>query len=89
MINEHDPLMIHCPMLGGEVPFQYCRTVNEELPCGKIIICWEFRIQIGKFLNGHYSLEQIGRAFAPPSKTRIETILELVEKARKEKEERG
>ena len=87
MIEEHDALITRCPQLGGEIPFKYCRTVNEDLPCQKIIICWEFRIEIGKFLNAHYSFEQIQRALAPPTKTRLETILELVEKAKKIKEE--
>jgi hypothetical protein len=87
MIEGHDALIIRCPMLGGEVPFQYCRTVNDNLPCRKIIICWEFRIEIGKFLNENYSIDQIQRALAPPSKTRIETLIELIEKAKKIKEE--
>ena len=87
MIEEHDALIIRCPRLGGEVPFQYCRTVNDDLPCRKIIICWEFRIEIGKFLNEHYSIDEIQRALAPPSKTRIETLIELIEKAKKIKEE--
>jgi hypothetical protein len=87
MIGEHDALIIRCPMLGGEVPFHYCRTVNEDLPCRKIIICWEFRIEIGNFLNEHYSLGQMQRALAPPAKTRLDTILELIEEAKKIKEE--
>ena len=87
MIEEHDTLIIRCPILGGEVPFQYCRTINEDLPCRKIIICWEFRIEIGKFLGENYSFDQIQRALAPQTKTRIETILELVEKAKNIKEE--
>jgi hypothetical protein len=87
MIEEYDDLLIRCPMLGGEVPFRYCRTLSEELPCRKIIICWEFRIEIGKFLSEHYSLDQIEKAFSPPTKTRIETIVELIEKAKKIKEE--
>ncbi len=87
MIEEHDELIIRCPMLGGEVPFRYCRTLNDELPCRKIIICWEFRMEIAKFLSDHYSLDQIEKALAPPTKTRLETILELIEKAKKGKEE--
>ena len=83
MIEEHDELIIRCPLLGGEVPFRYCRTVNEELPCRKIIICWEFRIEIGNFLGENYSLDQIQCALAPPTKTRIETIIELIDKAKK------
>jgi hypothetical protein len=87
MIEARDALTIRCPQLGGEVPFHYCRTVNEDLPCRRIIVCWEFRIEISKFLNENYSVEQIERALAPPTKTRIETILELVEKAKQIKEE--
>ncbi len=86
MIEEHDALIIYCPQLGGEVPFRYCRIVNEDLPCRRIIVCWEFRIEISKFLNEHYSSDQIGRALEPPTRTRIETILELIEKAKKIKE---
>jgi hypothetical protein len=87
MIEEYDALVIRCPQLGGEVPFSYCRTVNEDLPCRRIVVCWEFRFEIAKFLGDHYSIEQIERALAPPTKTRLETILDLIEKAKKGKEE--
>ncbi len=87
MIEEHDALIIYCPQLGGEIPFQYCRTVNEDLPCLRIMVCWEFRIKISNFLGEHFSIDQIQRASAPPTKTRLDTILELIEKAKKIKEE--
>jgi hypothetical protein len=87
MIEEHDALILYCPQLGGEIPFRYCRMVNENLPCRKIMVCWEFRIEISKFLSEHYSMDQIQFALAPPTKTRFETILDLIEKAKKIKEE--
>jgi hypothetical protein len=87
MIKEYDELVIYCSILGGEVPFRYCRTLNENLPCRKIIICWEFRVEIGKFLSENYSPDQIHQALVPPTQTRLETILELIEKAKKIKEE--
>jgi hypothetical protein len=87
MIEEHDALVIYCPQLGGEIPFRYCRTVNEDLPCRRIMVCWEFRMEISKFLAEHYSIDQIQRALAPPTKTRLDTILELIEKAKRTKEE--
>jgi len=86
MIEEHDSLMIYCPQLGGEVPFWYCRSVNDGLPCRKILVCWEFRLEISRFLSEHYSSDQIERALAPPTRTRIETILELIEETKKTKE---
>jgi hypothetical protein len=87
MIEEHDTFIVYCPQLGGEIPFKYCRTVNQDLPCRKIMVCWEFRIEISKFLGEHYSIDQIQQALAPPTQTRIETILDLIEKAKKMKEE--
>jgi len=86
-IEEYDALIIYCPQLGGEIPLRYCRMVNEDLPCRRIIVCWEFRIEISKFLGEHYSMDQIQRALAPSTKTRLDTILELIEKAKKVKEE--
>lgn len=87
MIEEYDALIIRCLQLGGEVPFKYCRTVNEDLPCRRMMVCWEFRMEISKFLAEHYSIDQIQRALALPTKTRLESILELIEKAKKSKEE--
>jgi len=89
MLEEHDGLIIRCPPLGGEVPFRYCRTVNEDLPCRRIILCWEFRIEISKFLSKHYSIDQIQHALSQPTKSRVETIIELIEKAKNIKEEGG
>ncbi len=51
------------------------------------MICWEFRMEISQFLAEHYSVDQIQCALAPPTKTRLDTILELVEKAKKIKKE--
>jgi len=87
MIEEHDALVIYCPQLGGEVPFKYCRTMNEDLPCRRMMVCWEFRMEISKFLAEHYSIDQIQRALALPTKTRLDTILELIEKAKRIREE--
>ncbi len=86
MIEEHDALIIRCSQLGGEVPFKYCRTVSEGFPCRRIMVCWEFRLEISKFLSEHYSVDQIQSALSPPTKTRLDTLLELIESAKKIKE---
>jgi hypothetical protein len=87
MIEEHDALIIYCPQLGGEIPFRYCRMVNENLPCRKIMVCWEFRVDIAKFMSEHFSIDQVQSALTPSSKTRLDTILELIEKAKKANDE--
>lgn len=88
-MEEYDDSIIYCPQLGGEIPFRYCRTVNENLPCRKIVVCWEFKIDIPRFLGDHYSIGQVQCALAPPAKTRLDTILELIEKAKKINAEGG
>jgi hypothetical protein len=87
LIEAHDTLITYCPQLGGEVPFRYCRTLQEDLPCRKLMVCWEFRIEIAKFLSDHYSIDQVQQALWPPQKSRIETIVELIKQAKKVKEE--
>ncbi len=85
MIEIHDSQIIHCVQLGGEIPFRYCRTVNQNLPCRRVVSCWEFRVNIVSFLNDHYSAAELQNVFSPSAKTRIETILELIEQAKKAK----
>jgi hypothetical protein len=85
MIENYDNHVIHCVQLGGEIPFRYCRTVNQNLPCRRIVSCWEFRMDIVSFLNEHHSAAELQNSFSPPAKTRIETILELIEQAKQTK----
>jgi hypothetical protein len=56
--------------------------MNDRLPCGWIAGCWHMRMDITKFLAEHFSEEELDRIFAPP-KAKIQTLVELVEKAKK------
>jgi hypothetical protein len=38
-----------------------------------------------QFLNDHFSVDEMQRFLAPPAKTRIETILDLIEQAKRTK----
>ncbi len=82
MIEQHDDKTIRCPRIGGEVNFRYCRCENNMLPCGWIAGCWRMRIDINKFLEDHYSNEELNRVFALP-RPKIEGLLNLIEQAKK------
>jgi hypothetical protein len=84
LIEKHDDKPIRCPRLGDEVNFRYCRIMNDRLPCGRIVGCWQTRIDIDQFLRDHYSGEELDRALAPP-KPKMETLVELIERAKKVK----
>jgi hypothetical protein len=86
-IEKHDEMNVwRCPQLGGSVPFKYCRTMNEGLPCGAIEQCWAGRVDAEAFLIKHYSEDQLKQIFAPrPS--RLAVVLETLAKTTKKETE--
>jgi len=85
-MDQYDDKTIRCPRVGGEVNFRFCRFENNMLPCRWIVGCWEMRVDMNKFMTDHYSKEEMDRIFTPP-KPKIESLLNLVEDAKKVKQE--
>jgi len=79
----HDEKEIRCPQLGGPVPFKYCRSMNRKLPCQRIVVCWQGKIDIADFLAANYSEEDLTSAFEKDPRTRIQKIIQLAEESRK------
>ncbi len=86
MIEQYDDKTIRCPRVGGEVNFRFCRFENNMLPCRFIAGCWQGQMDIEALLQEHYSEEELDRIFAPP-KPKIESLVGLIEKVRKEQRE--
>jgi hypothetical protein len=80
-LSGNDHLDQHCPKLGHDVSFAYCRAPAAELPCRMINGCWGERIDMPAFLARHYSAQQLERLAAPPP-DRACTLVELIERAR-------
>ncbi len=85
-MDQYDDKTIRCPRVGGEVNFRFCRFENNMLPCRWIVGCWEMRMDMNKFMTDHYFKEEMDRIFTPP-RPKIESLLNLVEKAKKVKQE--
>ncbi len=81
------PIEIRCIRLGGQVPLRYCLKVNQGFPCRLTIGCWQHRFDVEAFLSKSLSPEQWDRCFNTPPKMKMETLLELIEKAKKVKKE--
>jgi hypothetical protein len=79
--TTHDELTCHCPALGHEVPFGYCRSVEHGLPCRRIVQCWGQRLDIAAFLNQHFTADQVEHLSAPPKDKRV-TLYELIQQAK-------
>jgi hypothetical protein len=82
VIGRYDNKPIRCPRIGGEINFKYCRLENKGLPCRWITGCWQSGPDVERFLREHYTDEELAKAFAPP-KPRMQSLLELVEAAKK------
>ena len=81
--EDHDKEVIRCPRLGGEVPFSYCRTLQDGMPCDRVVICWELVFDIGTFLQEHYTSAEIKKFLNPTPKDKMSTLLDIIEQAKK------
>jgi hypothetical protein len=86
VIEQHDDKTMRCPRVGGEINFRFCRFENNMLPCRFIVGCWQMQMDINEFLDEHYSQEELDRIFVPP-KPKIESLVGLIEKVRKERQQ--
>jgi len=83
VIDQFDKKDAYCPMLGHVLPFHYCRTMNEGLPCRRILDCWFRRMPIREFIEENFSEEELQRIFQPP-KPKMVSLAEIVANAQKQ-----
>lgn len=77
-----DELLIRCPRLGGEVTFGYCRQEGGEVPCGRVLACWQSCFPVVEYLRVKLTPAQWGLFSCREPKEKIVTIVELAEKSR-------
>ena len=76
-------LEIRCPKLGHQVHFTYCEKEQIDLPCSRIIRCWQIYFPVEGYLKKKLSDEQWNKCFSEKPKEKILTLLELIEAAKK------
>jgi hypothetical protein len=79
---------IRCPKLGGPVNFEYCKVEQSGLPCSRAINCWSIHFDAEAFFRESLSPEQFAECFLKAAPSKVTTLLELIEKARKLTEEK-
>ena len=83
-MDKYDSEEVYCRKLGHHLTFQYCRTVNRQLPCHKIADCWFEQLPIREFLEQHYTAEEIEQILTPPQ-DKMSSLIELIQKAQNRK----
>jgi len=78
--------MIRCPRLGHQIYFSYCRRENRGLPCFKTLDCWYPHFLVEEYLREELEPEEWEKAFTKPKTTKMVSLLELIEQAKKRTE---
>jgi len=84
-----DEYLIRCPRLGHQIHFSYCRSENRGGPCFKTLDCWFAHFQVEDYLRDSLTPEEWERVFGNPAGTKVQTLMELIEEAKKAKEDNG
>jgi hypothetical protein len=79
--------LVRCPRLGHQITFSYCRVENRRLPCSKIVNCWYEHFMVEDFLREELKPEEWEEVFHRPVKPKIVSLVELIEEAKKRKDE--
>jgi hypothetical protein len=85
MKTEHDHKITRCPKLGDEMTFAYCRREAGDLPCARIITCWQAAFDAASVLKGILSEEQWERFAGAKPKDKMSSLLEIIEQAKRRK----
>ncbi len=80
MDTQHDERSRHCPKLGHQITFSYCRLPGMETPCGKIYDCWWEAFDITTFMKANFSEEVRKKVTAPPP-PRAMSLLDIMKQA--------
>jgi hypothetical protein len=70
----------YCSQLGMLIKFSYCFSMNEGLPCRNITGCWKGKLDVVSLLKEKFTDEELKKVFCGPPKSRIDRIIESVEK---------
>jgi hypothetical protein len=85
ILPPSDDYKIRCPRLGHLISFTYCHSENMGAPCFKTLDCWFEHFQVEEYFHEILTQEDWDKAFQPSGKTKVMSILELIEQAKNRK----
>jgi hypothetical protein len=85
MKTPHDSKLIRCPKLGDEMTFVYCLQESGDLPCVRIIQCWQAAFDVAALLKEHLTSGQWERFTWAQPKDKVINLIEIIETAKSQK----
>ena len=83
MKTEHDHKLTRCPKLGDEMTFAYCLHEAGDLPCARIIPCWQAAFNVAALLRASLTIEQWEYFTHAQPKDKMSSLMEIIEKAKR------
>lgn len=80
--DAFDKIEVRCPQLGGEVTFGYCRRLNQGMPCGRALLCYQLKFPVDQYFNLVLEEETFRKIFLDNSESRMDKILRTFSEAR-------
>jgi len=74
---------MRCPRLGGEAPFTYCLREAGDLPCQRIVVCWQASFPVEEYLRRRLSQQEWEEFVNRKPKDKIISLLDLIEEAKR------
>ncbi|MDD5711498.1 MAG: hypothetical protein PHY31_01935 [Smithellaceae bacterium] len=84
--DDYQKMITRCPKLGHELEFSYCLKEEGDLPCPRIVKCWQDYLPIEEYLKEFFSPEDWERFQKREPKDKMTTLLELIDLAKKRKD---
>jgi hypothetical protein len=85
METQYDSKMTRCPKLGDEITFSYCLREAGDLPCARIIRCWQAAFDVTALLKELLSGGQWEIFTSASPENKISSLVDLIERAKERK----
>lgn len=83
MKTPHDHKITRCPKLGDEIAFAYCLREAGDLPCARIIFCWQAAFDAAALLQENLTQEELKRFTETLPKDKVVSLIEILEKTKR------
>ncbi|HPC86582.1 MAG TPA: hypothetical protein P5238_11340 [Smithellaceae bacterium] len=84
MKTPHDHKITRCPRLGDEIAFAYCLREAGDLPCARILFCWQAAFDVASLLRENLTQEELRRFADAQPRDKVVHLIEILEKAKRQ-----
>ncbi len=84
MKTPHDHKITRCPKLGDEMTFAYCLREAGNLPCARILFCWQAAFDAASLLQENLTQEELKLFAEILPKDKVVSLIEILEKTKRQ-----